>query len=881
VRFPRPAPASALFAIVLVVPTAVVAPTFTASRHAPHPVAPQVQQLPLAGVDVQALRSAPAPNELASMWRQVGRSSVSAAARVADRPPVLLTEPIATADYRMVGVTWTGAGPSKDGAVLVTARTRTDGHWTDWFELQTMVDGGTEPSPNGRFGTVPYWAGDSDGFQVRIDAVGDAAPADVRADLIEPGTSDADAAITEPWSGSSAAASTNKPPIVTRAEWGADESLRDKHLENSNTFKVAFVHHTAGSNNYTRSESPAVVRGLYSYYVNTLDYADMGYNFLVDKYGTIYEGRAGSITKPVRSAASGGFNTDTVAVVAMGNFETAPASDAMVRGIAEVLAYRLSRYHRDPFGRKALTAEVGSSKYAPGRKVRFKVISGHRDSQLTACPGDNLYQRLPTIRRLAAGDMGASLVEPTISEQSVPMGEDVNVVVRAGVLQQQRWTLTVRDYCTGAVVRRLTGDAAVGTPIKAAWRGGTDNGSQAAPGRYRLTLTSSGNGSRAWPFERSVLVGVGGRSAAPTTTSLGKAPAGTYVPQRARTLVSTTAGTGIRDRLILGADRKLDVQVLGRAGVPTSGVSAVAISVEAACASAGTRVSVSPDTVTGTGARVLSLGAGSTARGFAMVRVGPGGGIRFHNQSGAVALKASVVGYVSTDGAGGSLTPLRRRSLAGASPLSLSSSPVSVDVAGRAGVPANARAVVLAIRRSSSSRVGAVWAWSADGAQTATPTWRRASGNSSVSQVIVPLGSNGSIRVASDKSGPVSLDVAGYVAAGDSSDVHPLVPRSLLGGGAALGKGEATTVRVSGHAGVPTDASAVVVQLTGSSNNDAGRLKLWPRGARVPNSADLIVPARQARETLAVMRLGTGGDLRVRSEDSRLTANLSIVGWIR
>ena len=155
-----------------------------------------------------------------------------------------------------------------------------------------------------------------------------------------------------------------KPPIVTRAEWGADESLRDKRLENSDTFKVAFVHHTAGSNNYTRSESPAVVRGLYSYYVNTLDYADMGYNFLVDKYGTIYEGRAGSITKPVRSAASGGFNTDTVAVVAMGNFETAPASDAMVRGIAEVLAYRLSRFHRDPFGRKVLTAEVGSSKYA-------------------------------------------------------------------------------------------------------------------------------------------------------------------------------------------------------------------------------------------------------------------------------------------------------------------------------------------------------------------------------------------------------------------------------------------------------------------------------------------------------------------------------------
>lgn len=880
-RFPRPAPSGALFAIVLVVPAVVVAPTLTGSQATPHPVTPQVQQVRLTGTDPAVARTAPVPDELAASWRDLDGRSVASAARAAERPPLLVTEPLETDEYRMLGVTWIGAPPSADGAVVVTARTRTDGEWTDWFDLHTMVDGGTVASPNGRYATVPYWAGNSDGVQVRVDTVGDAAPQDVRADLIEPGTSDADAAITEPWSGSTASASTNKPPIVTRAEWGADESLRDKRLENNQTVDVAFVHHTAGSNSYSRSESPAVVRGLYSYYVRTLDYADMGYNFLVDKYGTIYEGRAGSITKPVRGAATGGFNTDTLTVTAMGNFESTAPSDAMLRGISKILAFRLSRFHRDPYGSKVLTAEVGSSRYDEGEKARFKVISGHRDAGYTACPGQKLYERMPAIRKLTSDAMGSSLVEPTMSNRTVSMNSDVQIAVRAGVLQQQGWTLTVREYCTGAVVRRLSGTASPGNPIKTMWRGGTDDGNQAPPGRYRVSLTSSGNGTSAWPFERSVLIGVGGAAAAPVTSSLGTTAAGTYVPVRPRTLVSTADGTGVSGRLILGADRKLDVQVLGRAGVPSSGVSAVAISVAAECASTGTRVSVSPDKVTGTGARVLSLGAGATARGFAMVRVGPGGGIRFHNRSGAVALKASVVGYVSTGGAGGSLTPLRRTALGGASPLSVGTSPVAVDVAGRAGVPADARAVVLAIRRGGDSRVGSVWAWPGGGKQPPTPTWRRPRGSGSVSQVIVPLGDGGGIRVAADRSGPMSIDVAGYVAAGDSRDFHPVVPRTLLGDGVRLGKRDARTVSVRGRAGVSPDATAVVVQLTGSAGKDSGRLRLWPRSASAPRTADLIVPSRGSRETLAVIRLGKGGDLRVESMDSALRANLTVIGWIR
>jgi hypothetical protein len=825
------------------------------------------------------LDAAAVPDQLSHQWRRLTGRTVAQSQRAAERMPAVLTGQISTGEYRMLGVSWRGAGPEADSAVVVSARTRTDGAWTDWFEVPVNIDTGTEPSPNGRFGAEPYWVGDSDGVQVRVDTVGGARPTDVRADLIEPGTSDADAAITGTWSGSSAAASTNRPPIVTRAQWGADESLRDKRLENNATVKVAFVHHTAGSNNYSRSESPAVVRGLYSYYVNTLGYGDMGYNFLVDKYGTIYEGRAGSITKPVRSAATGGFNRDSLSIVALGNFETARATDALVAGIAKVAAYRLSRFFRDPFGRQTLKAEVGSSRYSAGEKVSFKVISGHRDAGFTACPGDHLYRRLPDIRRLAARYMGSSLIGPRVSDHSVPLGHDVDLRVRAGVMQRQNWTLTVRERCGNEVVRRLSGTATPTRPINALWRGRDDQGKAVAPGRYRLTLTSGGDGTSAWPFHTTVAIGTGGNAAAATRSSL-PSPAGGYVPLRTHALLSTSTGRGIGRPLILGAGRRLDVPVLGHAGVPSSGVTAVALSVEASCASQRTGIFVGPASVTGPGARVVSVGANATARGFALVRVGPGGSVRFQNNKGNVALRASVVGYVSDDGKGGSLTPVRRTRLP-ASPLGLTTTPQTVDIAGRAGVPDEARAVVLVVRRGSPSKVGSVWAWPESAKKPSAPVWQRPVGAPNVSEVVVPLGATGRLRVASDRSGPVSLEVAGYVASRLGRGLHQEVPRALLGDGVKIARGDSRIVSVAGRAGVPKDAQSVVVAVSGSAPKAGGRLTVWPRGSRPPHTSDVSVAGGRGSESVVVVGLGHRGDLRLGASGATLRGNLTLLGWTR
>ena len=128
-----------------------------------------------------------------------------------------------------------------------------------------------------------------------------------------------------------------------------------------------------------------------------------------------------------------------------------------------------------------------------------------------------------------------------------------------------------------------------------------------------------------------------------------------------------------------------------------------------------------------------------------------------------------------------------------------------------------------------------------------------------VAQVVVPLGADGGMRVAATESGPVSLDVAGYVAAGDDRAVHPLVPRSLLGTALRLDKGEASDGERPGTGGgadgAPRRSSCSSPVLTQHRTRSGA---LWPRGATAPRTADLIVPRKDSRETAGGRAAGPG-----------------------
>ncbi|MEU8761725.1 N-acetylmuramoyl-L-alanine amidase [Streptomyces sp. NPDC048659] len=201
-----------------------------------------------------------------------------------------------------------------------------------------------------------------------------------------------------------------RPPIRTRAQWGADESISPEapgYLPDGKV-RAVVVHHTAESNDYSCADGPRVVRGIYTYHVKVQGWKDVGYNFLVDKCGVVYEGRKGGADRPVQGAHAYGFNAETTGVSVLGTYvQSAPPTAAMV-SVARVAAWKLGQYGVDPKGTATLTAGSAGANYfkkswAAGARMTFPTILGHRDSYNTQCPGNAFYAQLGTIRNWAAG----------------------------------------------------------------------------------------------------------------------------------------------------------------------------------------------------------------------------------------------------------------------------------------------------------------------------------------------------------------------------------------------------------------------------------------------------------------------------------------------
>ncbi|MER5684619.1 peptidoglycan recognition protein [Streptomyces sp. NPDC002205] len=199
-----------------------------------------------------------------------------------------------------------------------------------------------------------------------------------------------------------------KPPITSRAGWGADESISPEAPEYNDTVKAVFVHHTAGTNDYSCADSAAIVRSVYAYHVQSNGWKDIGYNFLVDKCGTIFEGRKGGVDRPVLGAHTYGFNRESTGISVLGTYTDTAAPSAVTTSVARIAAWKLGQYKGDPAGSTMLTAgatgsNLAGTKFTAGTQYSFKQISGHRDGFATECPGTKLYGQLPAIRSLAAG----------------------------------------------------------------------------------------------------------------------------------------------------------------------------------------------------------------------------------------------------------------------------------------------------------------------------------------------------------------------------------------------------------------------------------------------------------------------------------------------
>ena len=192
------------------------------------------------------------------------------------------------------------------------------------------------------------------------------------------------------------------PPIIPREAWGADQ-CPPRTAPAYGEVQLGVVHHTVNANTYSRADSAAMVLSICRYHRNTNGWRDLGYNFLVDRFGQIFEGRAGGIDQPVIGAQAQGYNGVSTGVANLGTFTGAPQSAAGVSATAELLAWKLSLHGVPVEGGVTVTSAGGpTNRYAAGTPVLFERISGHRDADKTTCPGDALFDQLPSIRAQAA-----------------------------------------------------------------------------------------------------------------------------------------------------------------------------------------------------------------------------------------------------------------------------------------------------------------------------------------------------------------------------------------------------------------------------------------------------------------------------------------------
>ena len=365
--------------------------------------------------------------------------------------------------FTLVGIHWRGPGS-------VQLRTRSlEGRWSRWRQAAPEADDGPDPGSSEaasragwRIGS-PWWVGPSDRLETRTTG----RVSRVRAYLV--------------WSPElgvpyRAPAATSAPPIVPRLAWGANESIRRGPPTYAPAIRFAVVHHTAGRNDYTRAQAAAVVKAIQLYHVQGNGWNDIGYNFLVDRFGTIYEGRYGGMDRNVVGAHALGFNTGSVGVALLGTYGSAappkPAQDAL----AKLLAWRLDLAHVDP---AALSTVIsgGSERYARGIPVLLRSVSGHRDTGFTECPGDQLYARLGALAAAANAIGLPKLYEPRMETSG-------RVTRFRGRLSSSlAWVVAVTD-ADGAEVARGTGTSAT---IDWSW-----NAASATPGRYAWSMSAAG-----------------------------------------------------------------------------------------------------------------------------------------------------------------------------------------------------------------------------------------------------------------------------------------------------------------------------------------------------------------------------------------------------
>jgi hypothetical protein len=277
-------------------------------------------------------------------------------------------------------------------------RVRSDGEaWTDWVE----TDNGD-----------PVYTGGSDEVQIRSRGVpirGELHYVNVRGDttftggLINDLRSGVNSAMVSIAGVPEASAASPELNFISRREWGAKQDqggCEPRSKPQMGRIKAGVVHHTVSTNDYSEAEAPGIVLGICRYHRNGNGWNDIGYNALVDRFGNIYQGRAGGMSRPVIGAHAEGINAQTTGVASIGTYSSDKPSQATRKGIIKYLAWKLELTGIPATGFTRLTSDGGSSQKTPkGERIKVKPIFNHGTTNYTECAGAKMNKLIPEIRR--------------------------------------------------------------------------------------------------------------------------------------------------------------------------------------------------------------------------------------------------------------------------------------------------------------------------------------------------------------------------------------------------------------------------------------------------------------------------------------------------
>ena len=289
--------------------------------------------------------------------------------------------------FNLLGLHWRGPGQ-------VFFRVLRPAGWTGWHEAdaepEDLPDRRTEEARRMRGWRVgnPWWTNTADRVQVRTRG----RVQRVRASFV--------------WSPEEPTLNRSlqmagAPPIITRTAWHANERIRRDNPSYARTLNDVIVHHTAGAGPSTPAQSAAIVRGIMTYHVLGNGWDDIGYNFLVDRFGQVFEGRYGGVERNVIGAHAQGFNTGSSGIAVIGTYSGAGPSAAARTALTRLIAWRLDVAHVHPLSRVSAISS-GNPKFASGRSVWLRAVSGHRDTGFTSCPGAGLYGQIGAVAQQAS-----------------------------------------------------------------------------------------------------------------------------------------------------------------------------------------------------------------------------------------------------------------------------------------------------------------------------------------------------------------------------------------------------------------------------------------------------------------------------------------------